>query len=320
MGDRIRITAQLVDAQGGMRQWAERFDRALGDIFAIQDEITQSIVRIVVAHVSKAELERVSQKKPDSWTAYDLMMQGDQAQRVLEQSWDPKYLYEARRLFAEALRIDPQNARICAKLGHTYVRAYADPAAPDLGNRKDLDHGYELAVKAVSLDPNLPLARAQLGWAYFWMNQLDAAVGEFEKAVALNPNFTDYRFSAILVFAGEPARALDVIRAHVRLDPFHPAQLHSIQGHALYMLKRYPEALDSIRECLKRAPNLVLGLAWLGAILVRLGHQPEAKAAVVALLKQLPDITIERWPMFACYRNPDDAAHMVDALRQADFP
>lgn len=320
MGERIRITAQLVDAQSGVGKWAERFDRALGDVFAIQDEITQSIVGIVVAHVGKAEVERVSGKTPHSWTAYDLMMQGDQAQRVLEQSWNPRHLYEARRLFAEARKIEPENARICARLGHTYVRAYADPASPDLGSAKDLDHGYELALRSVNLDPNLPLARAQLGWAYFWMNRPDAAVGEFDKAVALNPNFTDYRFPAILIFAGEPARALDVLHAQVRLDPFHPAQLHPIQGHALYMLKRYPEALAALREGLQRAPDIVFGHVWLGATLVRSGQLAEARAAIAAALRLAPAISVQRWPMFARYRNAEDAAHMIDALREAGFP
>ena len=237
-----------------------------------------------------------------------------------EQSWNARYLYEARRLFAEAMKIDPQNARICAKLGHTYVRAYADPAAPDFGNRKDLDHGHELALKAVSLDPNLPLARAQLGWAYFWMNRIDGAVAEFDKAVGLNPNYTDYRFPAILPYAHEPVRALDVLRAHVRLDPFHPPQLHSIQGHALYMLKRYPEALAAIREGLQRAPDIVFSHVWLGAVLVRLGHHAEAREAIAAALRLAPNISIQRWPMFACYRNPADATHMIDAIREAGFP
>jgi adenylate cyclase len=319
MGDRIRITAQLVDAQSGVRQWAERFDRALGDVFAIQDEITRSIVGIVVAHVGKAEVERVCAQTSDSWTAYDLMMQGDQLQRALEQSWDPTYLYEARRLFAEAFQIEPQNARLCARLGYTYVRAYADPAAPDLGKRKDLEYGHELALKAVSLDPNLPLARAQLGWAYFWMHRMDASIGEFDKAIALNPNFTDYRFPATLVFAGEPARALDVLRSHVRVDPFHPPQLHPIQGHALYMLRRYPEALAAVREGLQRAPQIVFGHVWHAAVLVKLGQRVEARAAIAAALKFAPEISISSWPMFGCYRNPDDAADMIDAVREAGF-
>src|SRR5712691_7436857 len=188
MSDRIRIPAQLIDTQSGVRQWAERFDRALGDVFAVQDEIAQSIVRIVVAHLGNAEGERVSRKAPSSWTAYDLTMQGDQALRAYEQSWVSDHLYEARRLFAEAHKVDPGNARICAMLGHTYVRAYADPRVQDSGDPDILKHGYELVNQAVGLDPNLPLARAQLGWAFFWMHRPDSAVSEYEKAFAVNPN------------------------------------------------------------------------------------------------------------------------------------
>jgi TolB-like protein len=219
-GDRIRITAQLVDSQSGVRRWAERFDRALGDIFAVQDEITQSVVPIIVAHLGSAEGERTSGKPPSSWTAYDLLMQGDQALRVYEQSWVPQLLYEARRRFAEAHKVDPGNARICAMLGHTYVRAFADPMAQELGDSDVLKHGYELVSRAVGLDPNLPLPRAQLGWALFWMHQPDAAVREYERAFVLNPNFTDWRFPVVLVYAGSPGRALDVVRAHLRLDPY----------------------------------------------------------------------------------------------------
>ena len=158
-GDRIRITAQLVDSVSGVRRWAERFDRSVADIFAIQDEITQAIVRIVVAHVGKAELERVMRKVPGSWTAYELSLRGDHAQRLLEQTWDPQFLYEARSRFDEALKADPDNAKICSKLAHTYVRAYADAGSPDLGS-KELEGGSELSRRAVGLDPNLPLARA----------------------------------------------------------------------------------------------------------------------------------------------------------------
>ena len=243
--DRIRITAQLVDAQSGVQRWGERFDRALGDVFSVQDEITRSIVAIVVAHLSNAEIERVSRKPAGSWTAYDLTLRGDRAQTLAEQYWDAKYVYEARRLYAEALRIDPENSKICAKLGHTYVRAYADPTSPDLGSQADLKHGFNFARQAVGLDPNAPLARAQLGWAYAWMRQSDAAIAEFEKAMALNSSFVDYRFPLILTFAGEPERALGVERDYVRLDPFYGSMLPVIRGIALYMLERYPEALGS---------------------------------------------------------------------------
>ena len=169
--ERIRINAQLVDAQTGVQRWSERFDRELGDIFTVQDEITQSIVAIVVAHLGNAEIERVSRKPAGSWTAYDLILQGDLAQNLAEQFWDAKYVYEARKLYAEALRNDPGNARVYAKLGHTHVRAYADPASPDRSSLTELERGFDLARQAVGLDPNLPLARAQLGWAHAWKRQ-----------------------------------------------------------------------------------------------------------------------------------------------------
>lgn len=317
--DRIRITAQLVDAQSGIQRWSERFDRALGDIFAVQDEITQSIVGIVVAYLSKAEIERVSRKPSGSWTAYDLTLQGDQALIRAEQFWDASHVYDARRLYSEALRIDPDNAMICAKLGHTYVRTFADPTSPDLGDRKDLDHGLSLARRAVGLGPNLPLARAQLGWAYAWMQQHEAAIAEFEMATALNPSFVDYRFSLILAFAGEHERALRVAHDYVRLDPFYGSMLPVIRGLALYMLERYPEALAALRECRGRAPH-VPGQAVLAATLVRLDEHDEAKMVVAELLGRLPQLTWKRWPMSSVFRTPDQSERLFGALSQAGFP
>lgn len=315
---RIRINAQLIDALSGVQLWGERFDRTLGDIFAVQDEITQSIVAIVVAHLGNAEIVRVSRKPVGSWTAYDLSLRGDHAQNLAEQYWDAKYVYEARSLFAEALRIDPASSKICAKLGHTYVRAYADPASPDLGSQNNLEHGFALARQAVGLDPNMPLARAQLGWAYAWMRQPDAAIAEFEKATLLNSNFVDYRFPLILTFAGQPERALRVAHDYVRLDPFYGSMLPVIRGIALYMLERYPDALEALGECRGRAPH-VPGQAVLAATLMRLGQRTEAKAVIAELLKRLPDLTSARWPMSSVFRNPFDAEHMFGTLRKAGF-
>jgi adenylate cyclase len=317
--DRIRITAQLVDAQSGVQRWGERFDRALGDVFAVQDEITRSIVAIVVAHLGNAEIDRVSRKPAGSWTAYDLTLRGDQAQTLAEQYWDAKFVYEARRLYAEALRIDPENSKICAKLGHTYVRAYADPTSPDLGNQNDLAHGVDLARRAVGFDPNMPLARAQLGWAYAWLRQPDAAIAEFEKALALNSSFVDYRFPLILTFAGEPERALDVTRDYVRLDPFYGSMLPVIRGIALYMQERYPEALAALRECRGRAPH-VPGQAVLAATLHRLGQHNQAKVVVADILKRLPQLTSARWPMSSVFSNSRDAESLFEPLRQSGFP
>ncbi len=156
--DRIRTTAQLVDAQSGVRRWSERFDAALGDVFTVQDEITRAIVSLVVAHLGKAEVERVSTKLANSWSAYDFLMRGDQELRIYQRTWASPHLFEARRYFAEAHKIDPGSARIAAMLGHTFVRAFADPSIEDLGDASVLNLGYDLVSRAVNLDPNLPLS------------------------------------------------------------------------------------------------------------------------------------------------------------------
>jgi TolB-like protein/tetratricopeptide (TPR) repeat protein len=315
-GDQVRITAQLVDTHSGVRRWAERFDRTVGEIFAVQDEITRSIVRIAVAHLGHAERERALRKSPTSWTAYDLALQGDAAHRAHRVSWALHELYEARRLYGEALKADPNNAAVCAKLAFTYVRSYHESADQECGNASLLKHGYNLAEKAVGLDPNLPLARANLGWALLWMRQHDAALSEYEKAFALNPNFSDPLFGGVLCYAGQASRALGFAQAHLRLDPFHPPHLHAIQGHALYLLKRYREAITPLRECVRRAPAVSLAQMWLAATLVQLDGKEEAEAVAAEALRLSPRMATH-WLPLAPYCNPQDAEHMMEALREA---
>jgi adenylate cyclase len=318
MGERIRITAQLNDTQTGVGRWSERFDRELGDIFIVQDEITRAIVSTVVAHLGKAESERILRKSPSSWSAYDLLMRGDQAQRAYEQSWAPNHFYEARQYFSQAQRADPGNARICAMLGHTYVSAHTDPAGPELGNLEVLKQGYELVSQAVNLDPNEPLARAMLGWTLLWMGELDASLREYEVAFVLNPSFWDWKFASVLVYAGAASRALEAVHAHVRLDPFHPPYVYAHQGHALYALRRYAEAVTPLRECIRRGPQMLVGHVWLAATLARLGQRTEARALIAEVLKRAPQMKV-RWRAPSLYRSLDDAAHMTDALRDAGF-
>lgn len=273
----------------------------------------------MVSHLNHAEIEHVSEKAPNSWTAYDLTMRGDQVWRALEHTWNVAHLFEARRLFTDAFKSDPNSARICARLALTYIRAYADPAVAHFGNIDDLRRGFELASKAISLDPNLPFARSQLGWAYFWMAQQDAAEEEFTKAIALNPNFSNFHYPAILVFGGKAAKALDVLNAHLRLDPFHPPQVHAVHGHALYMLRRHTDAVAPLTECIRRGPQVILGQIWLAATLVRLNQPEAARTHAMEVRARAPQFTIKRWPALSLYHNGNDADHMIDALRQAGF-
>src|SRR5262249_52953203 len=155
------------------------------------------------------------------------------------------------------LAIDPTYARACAMLSRTHMTAYAEPFDGDYLNPAALDRALELAEMAVHLDDHLPQARAQLGAVLPLKGQHDAAIAEFERAVALNPNFIDYRYALALIYAGEPARAIEFLEANLRFDPFQPL-IYSTSwlGFANYMLKRYGEAIRLLRECASRLPNL----------------------------------------------------------------
>jgi adenylate cyclase len=221
-GDRVRITGQLVDATSGAHRWAERYDRELKDVFAVQDEVARSIVALLAAHVNKAEAERTVNKPPATWQAYDHYMRAADMLASFWSSFNVEQLYDAQRQCQQSLSVDPNYARAYAVLSLTHLIVWFNALDSDHMNPAALDQAYQLARRAVQLDPNLPLAHAQLGYVLTWKRQHEASIAEFERAMALNPNFTDWRFGAALVRAGKPERAIDALQAYMRLDPFYP--------------------------------------------------------------------------------------------------
>src|SRR5262249_48237037 len=203
----------------GAHRWAERYDRELHDVFAIQDEVARAIVAILAAHVNRAEVERALLKPPAAWEAYEYYLRGAEAFFLHVTRRTKASLYEARRLLEQSLAIDPTYARAAAMLSRTLLHAYIEPFDGDYLSPAALDRALELAETAVDLAPRLPQARAQLGHVLLWKRRHDAAIAEFERAFALNPNFIDNRYATALTFAGEPARAIEVLEANIRLDP-----------------------------------------------------------------------------------------------------
>ena len=254
-GDRVRISAQLIDAVTGAHRWGERYDRELKDVFAVQDEVSRAIVAILVAHVNKAEAERTLLKPPATWQAYDFFMRASDIHSAMwSSSFNVAGLYEARRLLERSISLDPHYARAYAALSSTHLTAWIQPLDEDFLTPAALERAHRLARKAVQLDPNLPIAHAHLGNVLTFQGQHEQSVAEFEKAIALNPNFTDWRFGVALIRAGEPARAAQVIETHMRYDPFYSPWALGQLGLARYMLKEYSEALPPLREWASRAP------------------------------------------------------------------
>ena len=319
-GDRIRISAQLIDAVTGAHRWAERYDRKLDDVFAVQDEVARTIVTLLAAHVHKAEAERTLNKPPATWRAYDHYMRAADTFHSFWSSFEVEQLYETRRLLERSLSIDPYYARAYGMLSHTHIIAWVHAMDADYLTPASLARAHELARKGVQLDPNLPQAHAHLGCVLTWMHQSDAAIGEFEKAAALNPNFTDSRFATALIFAGRPERAVEVSQAHMQVDPFYMPLVPNWLGFAYYMLRRYSEAIPPLRECASRAPNFRGAHERLAATYAQLGKLDDARHEAAEVIRILPNYTIEGTTPARVFKYAADAEHFIDGLRKAGLP
>jgi adenylate cyclase len=320
-GDHVRITAQLVDAVTGAHRWAERYDRQLCDVFAVQDEVARTIVALLAAHVNRAETERAMLKPPAAWAAYDCYLRGAEAFLLHTNSRTKASFHDARRLLEQSLAIDPGYARAAAMLSRSHLLAYAEPFDGDYLSPAALDRALELAETAVRLDARLPQTRAQLGYVLLWKRQHDAAIAEFERAFALNPNFIDHRFALALIYVGEPASAIKVLEANMRLDPFvQPIYSSAVMGLANYMLKHYGEAVRCLRESALRLPTLQFFHHYLASAYAQLGQLEEARKEAAEVLRINPGFTIEGYKRILPYKYPKDVEHRVDGMRKAGLP
>jgi adenylate cyclase len=220
----------------------------------------------------------------------------------------------------QSLAIDPNYARAHAALSRTYLSLWVHRWDDDCPWSAALERAYHSAREALRLAFNLPEAHVALGYALTWMRQHEAAIAEFERAIVLNPNLNDFHFAWTLVFAGEPARAIQVLEAHMRLDPFYLPHAPGWLGFAYYMLERYADALPHLQECVSRAPNLAQSHHWLAATYAQLGRLDKAKAEAAEGLRIQPWFTIGQSLFARTCKRPEDAEHLKDGLRKAGYP
>lgn len=321
VGQHVRITAKLVDAIDGAHCWAERYDREMVDVFAVQDEVARNIVSTLTAHVGKLEVARVLARPPQTWQAYDHYLRGRGAFTSFLTTYRAADLYEARRHLQSALAIDPNYARAHALLSNAYLCGYFHRLDDDYLTDAAVERAHEIARKAVQLDPNLALARERLGLVLSFMGRHAEAIAEFEKATALNPNSSNWLYGLALVYGGEAEKAVKVLRAMTHLDPFYSAAAAGYFGFAYYTLKRYAEAQPWLLECTSRAPNFRAGHSWRAANHAQLGQLDEARREVSEILRLDPTVTINsKHRRLSPFRRPEDAEHYFDGLRKAGLP
>jgi len=314
-GERVRITAQLVDATMGHHLWAEKYDRDLRDIFALQDEVTKKIVRALVVKLTEDEQKLLVHKRTDSLEAYDHILRGiDYFLRMTG-----KENAEARQMFKHALELDPDYALAYSWLGWTYWMAWSFEWSQD---PTSLEQAFELAQKALSLDDSLSDAHSLLGKVYLWRKVYDKAISELEKTVALDPNDADglAGLGEILYFAGRPEEAIGLIKKAIRLNPIPPVWYFHGLGHAYYLAGRYDEAIAALKRTLKRNPNFWPAHVYLAASYIELGRDEEARAEAAKILRIKPRFSLEGKKQKLPYKDQSVMERLGESLRKAGLP
>jgi adenylate cyclase len=320
ISEKVRITAQLVETGTGMHCWAEHYDRNVEDSLKVQDDVARAISSILAVRMNKAESERTLLKPPSSWLAYDHYLRAAEYVATYHSSYAKESLLAGRSHLNQALAIDPSYARAHAALSHIYMSFWIHRWDDDFQWPDALNLSYSAARDSVRLSPDLPEGHIALGQALTFARQHQAALSAVERAIVLNPNLTSFRFSYILVLAGEAARAVQLLERHMRLDPFYQPNAPSALGYALYMLKRYSDALPHLLEAVTRAPNMSHCRYPLAMTYAQLGRCDEAKEQVVHALRLEPWYKISNSLTAKYFSRPEDTEHLLDGLRKAGFP
>ena len=283
--DKVRINAQLVDAITGHHLWAERYDRDLKDIFAVQDEITQKIVRTLRVEVTEVELERIRRIPTENLNAYESFYRGLEYYRRSSKSSN----IQARQMFEKAIELDPRFSVAYVLMGHTYRREWLYRWSQD---PQTMERAFELAQKAIELDDSSIFAYELLGYIYLLKDrQHEQAIAVAEKVIALDPNFAGgYGLLAeILGFAGRPEEVIGLMEKAMRLNPRYPAIYLFWLGNAHYQMGRYDEAIAALNSAVIRKPNHLPTHLFLAASYVELSQEEEAQAEVAEILRISPD-------------------------------
>ncbi|BAV51169.1 guanylyl cyclase [Mesorhizobium sp. 113-1-2] len=312
-GNRVRITAQLIDAVSGGHLWAERFDRDLTDIFAVQDDVTQQIVGALALNLTDGTRLRLAPEHPRNTEAYDCFLRGRELWHRLTKETNTA----SRDLLQRATELDPNFASAYAFLALTHGVDYLNRwgASPP----ESMAQAEEAATRAVTLDDNDPWAHWALAIARLYTRRHDEAIVEVERALVLNPNFAEAHVcrGETLYYSGRAEEALESFARGKTLNPYFPDVLLHFQALALFQLGRYDEAVDLLLQRLARNAVTDVSRALLAASYGHLGRFAEARAAWQELLRVNPDYSLEYRRKVLPYKNPADFELMVDGLRKA---
>jgi adenylate cyclase len=316
-GNRVRVTAQLIRSDTGHHIMAEKYDRDLTDLFALQDEITSAIAGAIEPEILKFERDRIADQPQHSQDAYEFYQRG---------MW---YHYrhskvdniEAQSFFRRAMNIDGQYPQATAALAIAVLNAAYLGWAEDV--EAHYSEAYELAQRAITFDARYPMARFALGAVCMWTHRSDRAIAEFQEAINLNPSFAAAHvlLGQMYLYGGRPQETITLAEKGIRLSPSDPRLfiwLPALAG-AHYQLRHYAQAAEIGRRSWTLNQNWPAGLTYVVAGLAQLGRIEEAQVALADLKRLDPNLSFAQATLQRLYANEAAVHHILSGLRKAGF-
>ncbi len=315
-GNRVRVTAQLIDGTMGSHVWAEKYDGELEDIFDLQDQISQQVVASILTQIQLHGFEKVKQLDRPDISTWDLLARGWKLAYELTREG----LAAAEEIFRRAVKVAPTSCDAHHLLATVLIHQAFMGYAPD----KDvtISEAYELAKRAITLNEQNEYAHWILGVIQHNSGKHDRAIAEQERALELNPNcsLAHGSLGTALLLSGQPDEASKHIEIAIRLNPRDPSIFfrYSALADAHFVAGRYLEAVQWARKSIQRKPSWRGGHNVLASSLAHLNRLEEAKEAVDYYLENIPDATISK--LHLPFKNPNDARRLVEGLRKAGLP
>jgi len=317
-GNRVRITAQLIDATTGGHLWADRYDRDLTDIFEVQDDVTRRIVEALKVTLSPAERAELAEGETSNMEAYECALRGREV--LMGYPKNRKTFEEAKALFLRAIDADPNYAKPYAGLAFAYMFDYQNRWSEDPDSSLPLAKKY--AEQAIQKNPKEAIGRVVAAVAATFDRDLDQAKVHVDVALSLNPNFAlAYNvLGGIYSYSGKPLEAIPMIERAMRLDPANSSQFLHFLGTAYLLAGKYETAATLLKQRIAFVPGTDFSRALLASALGHLGHAEEARQVWGELQEINPNYTFNDHFSRLPYKNPDDIKRIADGLAKAGIP
>ncbi len=314
--NRVRVTAQLIDGSTGGHVWAERYDRDMTDIFAVQDELTNEIVSKLVPTLTEDERLRLGRKGTTNIDAYDCFI------RARTQTWllTKESNAQSHSLLRRAVEIEPGFAAAYSFIAFNHVMEYVNRWTDDF--EQSLEAGLATARKAVELDDTEPMAHFALGLAWQWSRNQLRAIAEANRCLALDPNSPEghLTLSHSLIFAGRFEEAIDTLDKYLRLDPHHFDIALNFLAEAHYQIGNYDLAITHLKRRLDRNATSAVSRMLLAACYGQLGRIEEARTEWARALRDNPNYSLEHRQRVLPYDDTSYLERFLDGLRKAGLP